>query len=285
MDGSNGGENVSDLTPESGTPPPTGMNPASGALRPLPGPNGAASATKSPVVTPEMCCYCFDVLYCHLRGFPQPPRPGFTNDPFPLFVTWEAGRDQQLRGCMGTFSALSLHSGLRGYALISALRDSRFPPLTPRELPTLSCSVSLLTDFEEARDYLDWEVGVHGILIEFVDEKGVQGTATYLPEVAEGQGWDHVQTIDSLLRKGGFEGPITSEFRETLRLTRYRSEKVTVRYAEYVASVSPRPSAIMTLDSRQHDQSHAPKATHGCDIIEALASSYRSSDFHYCTIL
>lgn len=261
------------------------MNPASGALRPLPGPNGAARATKGPVVTPEMCCYCFDVLYCHLRGFPRPPRPGFTNDPFPLFVTWTAGQDQQLRGCMGTFSALNLHSGLRGYALISALRDSRFPPLTPQELPTLSCSVSLLTDFEEARDCLDWEVGVHGILIEFVDEKGVPGTATYLPEVAEGQGWDHIQTIDSLLRKGGFEGPITSEFRETLRLTRYRSEKVAVRYAEYVASVSPRPSAIMTLDSWRHDQRHPRKATHGCDIIEALASSYRSSDFHYCTIL
>lgn len=92
------------------------MNPESGALRALPGPSGAAGATRRPVVTPEMGCYCFAVLHCHLHGFPQPPRPGFTDDPFPLFVTWKAGRDQQLLGCMGTFSALSLHAGLRGYA-------------------------------------------------------------------------------------------------------------------------------------------------------------------------
>lgn len=40
----------------------------------------------------------------------------------------------------------------------SALKDSRFPPLTREELPKLFCSVSLLTNFEDAGDYLDWEV-------------------------------------------------------------------------------------------------------------------------------
>lgn len=40
----------------------------------------------------------------------------------------------------------------------SALKDSRFPPLTREELPKLFCSVSLLTNFEDATDYLDWEV-------------------------------------------------------------------------------------------------------------------------------
>lgn len=48
--------------------------------------------------------------------------------------------------------------------------------------------------------------------------------------------WDQIQTIDSLLRKGGFKAPITSEFRKTIKLTRYRSEKVTISYAEYIAS-------------------------------------------------
>ncbi|XP_054566062.1 AMMECR1-like protein [Eptesicus fuscus] len=199
MEGSNGRENVSDLTRGAGNSPVTRMNPASGAQRPLPRPNGTASAPKNQVVTPEMCCYCFDVLYRHLHGFPQRRPPGFPDEPYPLF-------------------------------------DRRFPPLTPEELPPLSCSVSLLTNFEEARGYLDWEVGVHGILIEFSHENGVRGAATYLPEVAEEQGWDQTQAIDALLRKGGFQAPITREFRETLRLTRYRSEKVTVSYAEYVAS-------------------------------------------------
>ncbi|XP_005396931.1 PREDICTED: AMMECR1-like protein [Chinchilla lanigera] len=160
---------------------------------------GTASAAKNLVVTAEMCCYCFDVLCCHLYGFPQLRRPRFTNDPYPLF-------------------------------------DSRFPPVTREELPKLFCSVSLLTNFEDASDYLDWEVGVHGILIEFINEKGIKHTATYLPEVAKEQDWDQVQTIDSLLRKGGFKAPITSEFRETIKVTRYRSENVTVSYAEYIAS-------------------------------------------------
>ncbi|XP_073097731.1 AMMECR1-like protein isoform X2 [Manis javanica] len=187
VDGSSGRENASDLTLAPANSPITRMNPASGALNPLPRPNGPAS-TKSLVVTAEMCCYCFDVLYCHLYGFPQPRLPRFTNDPYPLFVTWKTGRDKRLRGCIGTFSAMNLHSGLREYTLTSALKDSRFPPLTREELPKLFCSVSLLTNFEDASDYLDWEVGVHGIRIEFINEKGVKRTATYLPEVAKEQG-------------------------------------------------------------------------------------------------
>ncbi|XP_026534355.1 AMME syndrome candidate gene 1 protein isoform X2 [Pseudonaja textilis] len=78
-------------------------------------------------------------------------------------------------------------------------------------------------------------VGVHGIRIEFINEKGSKRTATYLPEVAKEQGWDHIQTIDSLLRKGGYKAPITNDFRKTIKLTRYRSEKMTVSYTEYLA--------------------------------------------------
>lgn len=48
----------------------------------------------------------------------------------------------------------------------SALKDSRFPPMTRDELPRLFCSVSLLTNFEDVCDYLDWEVRLHNILKE-----------------------------------------------------------------------------------------------------------------------
>ncbi|XP_078732222.1 AMMECR1-like protein isoform X1 [Lampetra fluviatilis] len=200
--------------------------------------NGAAGGQRgaAAVASPEMCCFCFDVLSAHLHGFQPPRNPRFTNDPYPLFVTWKIGRDKRLRGCIGTFSAMNLHSGLREYTLTSALKDSRFPAMTREELPRLFCSVSLLTNFEEADDYLDWEVGVHGIRIEFCNEKGVKRTATYLPEVAKEQGWDQIQTIDSLLRKGGYKAPISTDFRKTIKLTRYRSEKVTVSYSDYLAS-------------------------------------------------
>lgn len=49
-------------------------------------------------------------------------------------------------------------------------------------------------------------------------------------------GWDIMQTIDSLLRKGGFKGPIDHDVRKSLRLTRYRSEKLTLEYNDYVAN-------------------------------------------------
>lgn len=70
----------------------------------------------------------------------------------------------------------------------SAVRDSRFSPITPDELPRLRVAVSILRHFEDAQDYLDWTVGVHGIRIEFHNEKGSKRSATYLPEVAPEQG-------------------------------------------------------------------------------------------------
>ncbi len=74
------------------------------------------------------------------------------------------------------------------YPLRSAFKDSRFPPINRDEFSKLHCSVSILRHFEEGSDYLDWQVGVHGIRIEFHNERGSKRTATYLPEVAPEQG-------------------------------------------------------------------------------------------------
>ncbi|VDQ01506.1 unnamed protein product [Trichobilharzia regenti] len=116
----------------------------------------------------------------------------------------------------------------------SAMKDSRFSPITEEEFPHLTCSVSLLLHFEEGKNYQDWQIGVHGIRIEFVNEKGYHRTATYLPEVAYKQGWNHCETIDSLLRKGGYRGTINDALRQSIRLTRYRSEKFSVHATEYL---------------------------------------------------
>ncbi len=35
----------------------------------------------------------------------------------PLFVTWRIGKEKKLRGCIGTFSEMQLHNGLREYAV------------------------------------------------------------------------------------------------------------------------------------------------------------------------
>ncbi|XP_070160007.1 uncharacterized protein CG5902-like isoform X1 [Polyergus mexicanus] len=186
------------------------------------------------IAQPEMGFFCFDVLYCQLHQLDSPKAPNFSNEAFPLFVTWTIGKDMRLRGCIGTFNAMHLHAGLREYATTSAFKDSRFNPITQDELPRLHVSVSILRHFEDGIDYLDWEVGVHGIRIEFHNEKGNKRTATYLPSVAMEQGWDQIQTIDSLLHKGGFKGLVTPDIRRSLKLTRYQSEEVTVSYQDYI---------------------------------------------------
>ncbi|KAI8647768.1 AMMECR1 domain-containing protein [Parasitella parasitica] len=176
-----------------------------------------------------------DILISHLNK-KTPPQPTFPNDSYPLFVTWhKKTKDNglQLRGCIGNFNPMPLHTGLSKYALISALQDHRFPAITLYEIPFLTCAVSLLTDFEKANNYLDWEVGTHGIWIEFTQTNGEKETATYLPEVMTEQSWTKKQAIHSLLKKGNFRGTITEDYcLNSITLTRYQSQKIEQSYEE-----------------------------------------------------
>ncbi|KAJ1645643.1 hypothetical protein LPJ64_002804 [Coemansia asiatica] len=192
--------------------------------------------------TKEHCRFCFDVLIAHLTGKKSPAdvQAWFdTTIEYPLFVTWDkySSRDGEprLRGCIGNFSPMELTSGLREYALTSALHDTRFRPIRLKEVSFLSCTVSLLTDFEKTKDCMDWEVGKHGVWIEFKDDRGERRTATFLPQVAVEQGWSKVETIDHLLRKGGYHGMIDEHVYESISLTRYQSQKAELSYDDYEA--------------------------------------------------
>ena len=50
----------------------------------------------------------------------------------------------------------------------------------------------MLTDFEEVYDPLDWEVGKHGIEVEFKADPRAKKTyrGTFLPNVASDNGWN-----------------------------------------------------------------------------------------------
>merc|ERR1712127_474625 len=196
---------------------------------------GGEMVFRHKVAKADMCYFCFDVLYCHLYGLQPPQVPtSFSNDEYPLFVTWKIGKDQKLRGCIGTFNEMELHHGLREYAITFAMKDSRFSPMSREEFPGLQVSVSVLCNFADGVDYTDWELGTHGIRIEFLSERGNKKTATFLPEVPTAQGWDKIQTIDSLLRKGGWRGAVTPDVRRSIRLVRYQSELVSVTYQDYL---------------------------------------------------
>jgi len=230
-----------------------------------PDPAAEVSKDAEPLVCgPEHCFHAFDALFCALTGNQAMP-PKFPDDKYPLFVTWNTrssrpGRASRLRGCIGSFEALSLHEGLAEYALVSAFRDSRFRRIEESELESLECGISLLTDFEDASSYLDWTVGVHGIYITFsnpallptsTSSSGAPSplsssaylpritskqtfSATYLPDVVPEQGWDKIEAVDSAIHKAGWSGVITEDIRRSVKLRRYQSRKYTVGWDQYV---------------------------------------------------
>ncbi|KAK7521452.1 AMMECR1 domain-containing protein [Phyllosticta citriasiana] len=153
----------------------------------------------------------------------------------PLFVTWNTvsrGGSKSLRGCIGTFEAQELADGLRSYALTSAFDDSRFPPITSRELPTLSCSVTLLTNFQPASSALSWELGRHGLRISFTYH-GRRYGATYLPDVAKEQGWTKEETVVSLMRKAGWSGRRDDWKSVPLNVVTYEGRKSSLAWEEW----------------------------------------------------
>ncbi|KAK8552714.1 hypothetical protein V6N13_121100 [Hibiscus sabdariffa] len=168
----------------------------------------------------EMVVYCFDTLLAHYNS-EEAALPAFDDGQHPLFVTWKKvvnGGEPRLRGCIGTLEACRLINGFRDYALTSALRDRRFPPIQAKELPSLECTVSILTDYETANNYLDWEVC-----------------------------WTNVEAIDSLIRKAGFSGPITESLRKRIKLTRYQSTLFTMHYSDYVSHVKATRGAAPSI--------------------------------------
>jgi len=186
----------------------------------------------------DMCVFCFDVLMHHFEDG-TPPDPAFEDGSYPLFVTWnkESKRsgDISLRGCIGTFSERNIHSGIREYAIVSAMKDRRFSPVTKSEIPQLHVAVSLLMNFEDVADVWAWEIESHGIWIDFEDPQGIKRNATYLPEVAGEQGWTKQEAIESLIRKSGYKGTVNEALLKKIRLTRYTSSKYSMAYNEYVA--------------------------------------------------
>ncbi|KAF9224300.1 alport syndrome [Gyrodon lividus] len=234
------------------------------SLLPLDPVGGQTAVKDVGTCTPDHCFHAFDALYCALTDSTPIP-PSFSDEKFPLFVTWNTrpsrpGRAPRLRGCIGNFEPLSLHEGIADYALISAFKDTRFRKIEEKELPSLECGISLLTDFEDASSYLDWTIGIHGIHISFPNPSIYPPsnsssntpspfssssflprftsrqtlTATYLPDVMPEQGWDKIEAVENAMRKAGWTGAITEETRRSVSLRRYQSRKCVVGWDEFV---------------------------------------------------
>jgi hypothetical protein len=66
----------------------------------------------------------------------------------------------------------------------------------------------------------------------FTYDNGVDYSATFLPEVAEEEGWDQRTTLKYLVRKAGYRGSLDKVL-SRIKCKRYQSIKKTISYNEY----------------------------------------------------
>ncbi|KAE9611806.1 putative AMMECR1 domain-containing protein [Lupinus albus] len=60
---------------------------------------------------------------------------------------------------------------------------------------------------------------------------------SYFSFVGVHTSWTKIEAIDSLIRKAGYNGPITESLRKHIKLTKYQSTLFTMQFSEYVSYV------------------------------------------------
>jgi AmmeMemoRadiSam system protein B/AmmeMemoRadiSam system protein A len=109
----------------------------------------------------------------------------------------------QLRGCIGYIEAIKpLYLTIEEMAEAAALRDNRFPPVAPKELPSLDLEISVLTPLRRIQDVAEIQTGKHGIVLKKGYHQGV-----FLPQVATEQRWDRTTFLNQICFKAGIPDP------------------------------------------------------------------------------
>lgn len=105
----------------------------------------------------------------------------------------------ELRGCIGYVSAVKpLYLTVRDVAALAALRDSRFPPVTPGELGRLEYEVSVISPFRQVLDVKQIKVGRDGLMILKGGQNGI-----LLPQVPTEESWDRNTFLEQVAIKAG----------------------------------------------------------------------------------
>ena len=130
------------------------------------------------------------------------------------FVTIFADGDN-LRGCIGTTEATEadIVSEVARNAVAAASRDSRFPPVTAKELPRLTYKVDLLTPPEPIAGSGDLDPRRYGVIVETGPRRGL-----LLPDL---EGIDTADEQIAIAREKAGIGP-----REPVTLYRFEVERI-----------------------------------------------------------
>ncbi|MBI2214570.1 MAG: AmmeMemoRadiSam system protein A [Acidobacteria bacterium] len=157
-------------------------------------------------------------IAARLRHTPPPGerRSEALERPAGAFVTLTI--DGDLRGCIGTLDASRpLHRAVSESAVSAAMRDPRFPPLTPGELESVRLEISVLGDFVPVLDPTDIVIGRDGLMIRAGGRSGL-----LLPQVPVEHGWDVMTFLERLCVKAGL--PPGSWRRSDCMLERFPAE-------------------------------------------------------------
>lgn len=122
------------------------------------------------------------------------------------FVTLRRGAE--LRGCIGhTRNLEPLAEAVRDNAINAAVRDPRFAPVAPEELPDIHIEVSALcpgitpdSPFVPVHDLAEIEIGRDGL---YLDHAGHRGGGLLLPQVAVERQWDVPTFLQAVCAKAG----------------------------------------------------------------------------------
>lgn len=121
-----------------------------------------------------------------------------------VFVTIEHYPTRTLRGCMGYHSGREdIGKSVIEAALSSAFEDSRFTPLSLKELNHITIEVSILTEPKEITGSAETrnrkiKIGKDGLIVRYGFHEGL-----LLPIVAVEQGWDSKKFLEEVCIKAG----------------------------------------------------------------------------------
>ena len=105
----------------------------------------------------------------------------------------------ELRGCIGYITPMkSLAETVRDVAAYAALEDTRFTPVTAKELPLLEYEVSVMSPLRRVLDIKEIKVGKHGLIMKQRDIEGI-----LLPQVPVEEHWNRDTFIEATCLKAG----------------------------------------------------------------------------------
>jgi AmmeMemoRadiSam system protein A len=108
-------------------------------------------------------------------------------------------RKQELRGCIGQLHPdRELLQVVQHCVISAAVEDTRFLPVTPKEIKELEIEISVLSPFRRIRDIGEIEVGRHGLYLTQGHFRGL-----LLPQVATQYRWDRETFLAQTCRKSG----------------------------------------------------------------------------------